>query len=549
MFSGRLIVALFALALAVSCRAQGGDSGSQTNWLKHCEESSECGGLTCNCGVCTTLCSESRECAELSGGSCLDPSDRRAVAACDGARPLAGMCLPLCTDGACPEGSACLAGICRPSSPATVTVSIEPNTHFQTLIGFGASLAHDEDLIVGHPDKERLFDMMFAESGLDAIRIRNRYELGNAAQLATAAEIVGAASARLEHPPLLFLSSGTPPAYLKANGSRGCVAWDANCTLLRSADGDFDYSGFSKHWRASLESYENVGIHPDFVSIQSNPDWLPPEAASEACHFLPREGTESVTPPGGSALEVRFAGYAEAMAAVAAEVSSLPAQYSFTGPEVGRPAALEGYEEALSNVDSLAYHLYGIDPSMVDGTALETVSRLSSQSRKPSLQTAMQADGIGTAILAHYALVVANSSAYVQQQFVAGTFDDTSTALVGANSAVMRKLPVYDALFHYARFTDPGWIRVAVTTEPPGILSSAWLAPDSRALTVILVNPTGTAVDVGLAGPGSMMTAGAKVVRTVFDGVERSAELGLLAEAQTVRLPARAIVTIAASRL
>jgi hypothetical protein len=39
----------------------------------------------------------------------------------------------------------------------------------------------------------------------------------------------------------------------------------------------------------------------------------------------------------------------------------------------------------------------------------------------------------------------------------------------------------------------------------------------------------------------------ARVIRTVFNGVERSAELGVLSPERVVRLPGRAIVTIAAS--
>jgi hypothetical protein len=35
------------------------------------------------------------------------------------------------------------------------------------------------------------------------------------------------------------------------------------------------------------------------------------------------------------------------------------------------------------------------------------------------------------------------------------------------------------------------------------------------------------------------------VTRTVFDGVERSAELGRLAQSRVVRVPGRSIVTIA----
>jgi O-glycosyl hydrolase len=428
-----------------------------------------------------------------------------------------------------------------------VTVSIDPASRFQTLVGFGASLSHEEDLIVGLPNKARLFDVMFEESGFDVIRIRNRYEAGNAARLAVAAEIVNAANARRDQPATIFLSGGSPPAALKANGDRLCAPFDLNCTLRRNSAGDFDYQAFADHWRDSLTAYEQNGIHPDYVSIQSNPDWIPEMEEFEACHFLPQEGTGTVTTLDGQVLTAEFAGYAEAMEAVVARASTLPVQYSFSGPEVGALGVLSAYSAALSRVETIAYHVYDIDPNAVAVADMEAVRDLSDDSGKPSMQSAMLADGFGTAVLAHYALAVANSSGYLQQEFVTGTFDANSTALVGANSGTVEKLPPYHALAHFARSTDPGWVRVAANVDGRGVLASAWSPPDRSALTTVLVNPTDTAVSVALVLPTGANPANATVVRTVFPGVERSADLGQLSPRRVVRLPAKSILTVATS--
>jgi hypothetical protein len=458
------------------------------------------------------------------------------------------MCLPVCDDGTCPEGSVCAAGACVPAREPTATVTIDPTMKHQTLIGFGASLAHDEELIVESPNKERLFEVMFEESGFDAIRMRNRYEEGNVEALASVVEIISAATARLGRSPTLFMSSGSPPAALKANGARACVDSEMNCTLSRDADGNFDYGGLAEHWRASLEAYQELGIHPDFVSIQSNPDWNPQEEdAAEACHFLPQEGVASVTAPDGEVQDVEFAGYAQAMEAVLASVGTLPSQYSFFGPEVGSVGMLEAYSEAATSFESLAYHLYDTDPSAVVREAFEAVSTLSAQTGRTSVQSAVRADGLGTAILAHYALAVADSGGFLQQQFVGAALDESSTALIGTTEATVEKLPAYHALFHFARFTDPGWVRVAAATDSGALLASAWLSPDGGALTVVLVNPTDAAMDVELVLPGSVGVGNAAVVRTVFDGVERSRALGLLSPSSVLRLPGQAIATIASS--
>jgi hypothetical protein len=429
-------------------------SGSQTNWLKLCETSSECGDLECFCGTCTVACAGAGECADLEGGACVGPDDVGAIAACDGMLPSRSLCLPRCDGASCPDGSSCVAGICEPSPEATATVSIDPDVKFQALIGFGASLSHDDDFIVGYPQRERLLDVMFAESGFDVLRLRNRYEPGNIAALAAAQQIISGASARLGKTPLLFLSSGSPPASLKANGTRSCAANDTSCTLVRSADGSFDYGGFAQHFRSSLEAYEQFGIRPDLVSIQSNVDWLPAEDAAEACFFLPEQGTSSVTTGAGQVLRGEFPGYAEAMEAVVAATSSLPTPYSFAGPEVGELARLDDYSGSLSDIDSVAYHLYGTDPNEVARGEQPPVSISNEAAGKPSIQSAMQADGFATAILTHYALAIENSAGYLQQQFVAPTFDESSTALVGANQGGIEKLPAYHALWHFARLAE-----------------------------------------------------------------------------------------------
>ncbi len=87
-------------------------------------------------------------------------------------------------------------------------------------------------------------------------------------------------------------------------------------------------------------------------------------------------------------------------------------------------------------------------------------------------------------------------------------------------------------------------MRVGATSNMPDLLASAWLSPDESALTIVLVNSGRSTFDVALdldsTSPGS-----SKVTRTVFDGVERSADLGSLLAEGVVEVPSRAIVTIA----
>jgi O-glycosyl hydrolase len=467
-------------------------------------------------------CSATEECTALAGGTCVDVEDPSVAASCGEIPATTGLCLP---------------------APQPVTVSIDPTVEYQSLIGFGASLSHDDDFIVGYAEKEQLYDVMFADSGFEVVRLRNRYELGNEPALAAAREVIGAAEARLGRTPAVFLSSGSPPAYLKANGTRACSALDVGCTLSRTPDGAFDYEGFAQHWRTSIDAYAQVGIRPDFLSIQSNVDLVPPEGAVEACLFLPREGTRLVTTADGQSLEGEFAGYSEAMEAVAAALSA-SAPPAFAGPEVSDLSVLDDYSQALSNVDSVAYHLYGTDPAAVARGDGEVPLTLRDAGTRPSIQSAMQATGLATAILTHHALVAQNSAGYLQQQFVAPAVEEASTALIGADAQGIEPLPAYFALWHFARFTDPGWVRVEAAADSRDILVSAWASPEGDALTVVLINPGIEAVDVEISpigGSGNQVTF---VYQTAFDGDERASELGLLPEDDRLRIPGHAIVTV-----
>lgn len=538
-----LCAALFAVT---SCGPGSPQVGSQTNWLRSCDTSAECGRLECVCGTCTATCSEDANCDGLGSASCVPAKNEGAIALCDGRKPSASLCLAICDeDTACPGGASCLAGVCAPAFEPSARVTIDPSAQHQTLIGFGASLGYSEDTLVAHPQKEALFDAMFAESGLDVIRFRNRLSSDAESALQTTSEILTAAAGRLGRTPTLFMTSGSPPAALKANGDTYCIDADPDCTLVRGTDGTFDYAAFAEYWRTSLEAYEAAGIHPDYVSIQNNADWIPPdELGAEACRFLPEEGVAQVTTPDGQTITAEFPGYVEALAAVE---SATGGQYAFAAPEVGSAVMVGGYSNVLApaTFDALTFHLYGTDPRDVDTDLLETVRGFGQESGKPVIQSEMNADGIDTAILTHYSITFANAAAYVQGSFAGPNADDGTLIDLGADG--FETLPVFHALAHFARATDPGWIRVDAANDSDELLSSAWLSPDEASLTIVLVNPGGAAINAEVSAPEPFaeLLASASVTRTVFDGVERSSDLGVLPEDRVVRLPGHAIVTVA----
>jgi glucuronoarabinoxylan endo-1,4-beta-xylanase len=544
---GRVALAL-ALALGACSPSPSPEVGGQSNWLRACASSDECSGLECVCGACTAPCASEQACAELPFAACVAASDDGAIALCSGQEAPSAVCLPRC-EPSCASGTSCVAGVCVPAAGAAVRVTIDPGERQQTLAGFGASLAYAEDVIVARPDKAALYDLAFADSGLDVLRMRNRHEAASDTELDPQREIVAAASERLGRAPLVFMTSGTPPAALKANGSRGCAGDPQTCTLVSLPGGGFDYAGFAAHWRASLDAYASAGISPDYVSIQNNPNWVPAaDNPNDACRFLPEEGTTAVT-IAGAPVEVAYPGYREALAAVRVAVADLPLMPRFAAPEANELGVAEEYVQALdaSAFDALAIHLYYLDVDAIDDAAFSSIRAVAERLARPVFQTEMQADGLATAILIHHALTAAGASAYLQNDLVSWTPELASIALVLMTPGGFEAQGPYYALSHYAKHTDPGWVRVGAASASTDLLGSAWFAPDESALTIVLVNPGAEQLDAELVftdAPRSRFGRG-QVTRTVFAGTERSAALGELPADGVVRIPGGSIVTVA----
>lgn len=545
-------VAFVALcgAWALGCDGgRGPQTGSQTNWFVECSSSAPCGeGLSCECGHCTVRCDESLACADLAGATCIAEADPSAVAVCGGYVAPAGLCLPTCDEGGgCPDGASCLAGVCMPTGPADSTLSVDLETQHQTLIGFGAGVGFTEDAIVEHPAREELLEALYGELGLDALRLRNRYEGDNDADLLVTAELVGAIEAALGRTPTVLINASSPPGALKENGSRQCAGNPDTCTLRRDADGAFDYAALGTYWRTSFDAYTAAGVPLHYLSVQNNPNIVPnADSPGEACFFLPEEGTTTVTVDDAE-VTVEMPGYREAAVAVRSALADAPNTPQIMGPDTPGLGGAHDYASTLDEAeyDALSIHLYGLARTS-DTAGFEAIGELSRDRNQPVLQSEAAAEALDSAVLIHHALVSANASAYLQNELAAAseTAAPVSLALMTEDS-FERQLPFY-TFAHYAQHTDPGWVRVEVlaTGEPP--LVSAWMAPDERGLAIILLNPTDQDARAQLELPADFAgdEVDTRVVRTVFDGVERTAELGPLPQDGSVRLPARSMATV-----
>jgi glucuronoarabinoxylan endo-1,4-beta-xylanase len=312
--------------------------------------------------------------------------------------------------------------------------------------------------------------------------------------------------------PAVMLSSWSPPARLKSNKDA------RNGGTLRTVDGGYDYAGFAQWWADSVRAYRAVGIMPQYVTLQNEPNW---KADWETCLFRPQE-------------EAGFAGYDKALVATSDAFQALPDPPRILGAETlgissGDP---ETYlpptnPDLIRRVYGVAHHLYNggthTDPDSFTPRLREIRNAYPDL---PKFQTEFgRSDGFQTAWLIHNSLVEENASAYI---YWAGVWNDSDCLITMENpwSRATWKTAQgftlndrYDALWHYAAFTEPGDVRVEATPVPPALRGSAFLSADGKRLTVITLN-TSEKQTVTLAVQGAGFRV-AQVYRTQFGTTER----------------------------
>jgi glucuronoarabinoxylan endo-1,4-beta-xylanase len=426
-------------------------------------------------------------------------------------------------------------------------VTVVPSTRFQTLEGFGAAVAWYQDRLVGNTP-EGLYELLFPELGLDMLRFRNRYRRSKPKddELRHELEILTRATRALGRAPKLMLTSWSPPAVLKANGKEDCQS-NADCTLTREG-GRFVYDKFAAYWRDSLVHYASLGIVPDYVSIQNEPSFLPP--SWEGCKFTPSETRE-------------YPGYDRALEKVAEQLKTLSSAPKLLGPEAfgihwnGVQNYLEPLDLAL--LHGISHHLYekGNDPvwdwrSPGPDSFADEMRAVRALTNKPLFQTEFHTDedggvegGFETLWLIHHSLVEEQVVAFLYWDLI--WVDDKG--LVSLNGRSYRARDQYYSVKHYARFTDPGYVRVEARSESGEIRVSAFLAPQGERLTAVLLN-TGKVPRRVRIDPGDFQMASADAYRTIYRPGNSDAwkRISASTSALEVSLPPRSAATVVLAR-
>lgn len=92
--------------------------GTETNWLQACQDDSQCGALSCVCGICSRACATAEDC----GTGSVACADANALDKDSCSRGTSGVCVPQC-QASCTGGFVCQGGACIPGSDADASSS------------------------------------------------------------------------------------------------------------------------------------------------------------------------------------------------------------------------------------------------------------------------------------------------------------------------------------------------------------------------------------------------------------------------------------------
>jgi glucuronoarabinoxylan endo-1,4-beta-xylanase len=366
-------------------------------------------------------------------------------------------------------------------------ITMSTTESYQTVTGFGASLAYYENWLTAHPKKAEIYDVVFKELSLDILRVRNAYGYDNT-MITRVKEFYQAAQKSLGRPIDIMVTSWGPPGYLKSNNDR-----NNGGTLKYSVSGgkvNFQYGEFARWWNQSLDNYNANGIYPTYISIQNEPDW---KASYESCLLKPSETINATD---------TIAGYNKALDAVYDTLMKRSVKPKLLGPEcigIGYNA-VENYVNALSlsKLYGIAHHLYhGADETdPLISTDFTKVGNF--KPAVPHFQTEYsRGDWFPMAGMIYKTFNDENGVAYFFWDLIwdnGGLVDVDFPWDVSrwSNPQGYTRTKHFFVFKQFSAWIHPGWKRVKVTTPSIMVKSIAFLSTNKDSATVVAINTSAT---------------------------------------------------------
>jgi glucuronoarabinoxylan endo-1,4-beta-xylanase len=459
----------------------------------------------------------------------------------------------------------------QPAQAATAT--IDPTKTFQTIEGLGGAICFYNGWVTAHPYKLEIFTNAFAGLNLSMLRLGNwfRYQ-GTSNFDPDAPGFVTNANRVLGHPVPIYMSSWSPPAFLKSNGQV------ANGGSLIYSNGSFAaaYTNFANYWYDAIQAYQSNGVNLTWTSIQNEPDWV---ASYDSCIFHPNEetiistNTTTTFITNGATITTNivktvvtniYASYSKALDAVYQKLNNLPSPPKLLAPECVHISFndLNNYAATMNSNSfyGVAHHLYGDGNAALTGDSfLTAISSATNVFRnKPHFMTEYGDvfDMIECANLIHNSLVVESVSGYnhwnliwpgtnggliqIENPFATQSTWTNAPPGTPTQSHGWWYSPSYWSMKHFSYFIQPGFRRVSETDNDNNVRGSAFLSSNSLRLVVVMINTNPTVASAMTFNFGTFSASKSSVYQTA--GTNKFSSLGALTNSQL--LPPLSLTTI-----
>ncbi|RPI07135.1 MAG: T9SS C-terminal target domain-containing protein [Ignavibacteriae bacterium] len=401
-------------------------------------------------------------------------------------------------------------------------------TH-QTMVGFGAAIAWGGDQLASHPKKDEIYNLIINDLGLDILRLRNSFRYGKVEDSTYTPKNVAALRALSNDNLKILLTSWSPEAGLKSNYTR-----ENGGTIRQDKNGNYRYGSFAKYWTDAVTGYARFGVVADYISIQNEPNYV---ATWESCILDPTENPTN-------------AGYNKALDSVYTAIQDIAIHPKLLGTEVAGIGnnSFQNYARNLNknHLDAYAYHLYNggsgsnssIDPDAFKAN-LASIAR--SYSDKPIFMSEYDyGDWLQTGWLIHNCINDGNVSGYIWWQLVWGA---GGKPLIEMQSSTYSISKYYWTLRQFSKYISNGWTRVTAESDTTALKCSAFISPDGKNVTMVVMNIGSESQTRNLAVQDFTVTTG-RVVCTTDSGN------GVLVDStltfpSSINFPARSITTIA----
>ncbi|MBN8576297.1 MAG: hypothetical protein J0L66_05110 [Cytophagales bacterium] len=435
-----------------------------------------------------------------------------------------------------------------PPTPVSDSISVTLNLSVkkQEMIGFGGALTWYSNWLTTHSKVTEMADLMFSDLGIDIVRFKTWYYPDNyptnklvsnmssngdndyaKAHWDATNQLHQLAKARNPNIKVLLCSWG-PPASLKDNGKlqEGALKKDAN---------GFMYNEFADYWDDILDY---TPFNPDYISIQNEPTfttagWTTSKWSISETSLLP--------------------GYNTAFTKVFDKIKNRAHVPVMVGPESQDIPTFTPFVNVLKdnpNCPVFAWHPYNVNSTTTASAITASLKSVGSFSTKPNMMTEFS-DNLGwynTALFIQESLIHANTSAYIYWKLMWATpssGEDAGMISTGSSpTSPYQVTPYYYLIKHFSKNIDAGYHRVETTTATipaSNLVTSAFVSPDEKKVTVIVVNNGTTPAKVHFQITGKT-AKGISIVQSKEDSYYKT--INTSSPTKSISLAAKTITTV-----